>query len=55
MKECSLLPALNYADHDRLEGRLSPDEGDAVIGATRELMEDAGAMNRAQRISAAES
>jgi predicted PurR-regulated permease PerM len=31
-----LLPALNYAERDRLEQRLSPDEETAVIDATRE-------------------
>jgi hypothetical protein len=35
-----LLPALNYAERDRLEGRLSPDEEDMVIAATRELLTD---------------
>ncbi len=37
-----LLPALNYAERDRLEQRLSPDEETAVIDATRELLSDAG-------------
>jgi predicted PurR-regulated permease PerM len=36
-----LLPALNYAERDRLEGRLSSDEESAVIDATRELISDA--------------
>jgi predicted PurR-regulated permease PerM len=36
-----LLPALNYAEHDRLERRLSPDEETSVIDATRELLSDA--------------
>jgi len=36
-----LLPALNYAERDRLEHRLSPDEEGAVIDATRELLADA--------------
>ena len=35
-----LLPALNYAERDRLEGRLSPADEDMVIGATRELLTD---------------
>lgn len=35
-----LLPALNYAERDRLEQRLSPDEETAVIEATRELLSD---------------
>jgi predicted PurR-regulated permease PerM len=36
-----LLPALNYAERDRLEQRLSPDEEAAVVTATRELVADA--------------
>jgi hypothetical protein len=36
-----LLPALNYAERDRLERRLSSDEETAVIDATRELLSDA--------------
>lgn len=36
-----LLPALNYAERDRLEHRLSLDEESAVIEATRELLSDA--------------
>ena len=36
-----LLPALNYAERDRLEQRLSMDEETAVIDATRELLTDA--------------
>jgi hypothetical protein len=36
-----LLPALNYAERDRMENQLSPDEEDAVIEATRELLTDA--------------
>ena len=36
-----LLPALNYAERDRLEQRLSEDEEAAVIEATRELLVDA--------------
>jgi hypothetical protein len=36
-----LLPALNYAERDRLEERLSVDEETAVIDATRELLSDA--------------
>jgi predicted PurR-regulated permease PerM len=44
--ECSvydalLLPALNYAERDRLEGRLSLEEETAVIEATRELVSHA--------------
>ena len=36
-----LLPALNYVERDRVEGRLSTQEEAAVIQATRELVEDA--------------
>jgi predicted PurR-regulated permease PerM len=36
-----LLPALNYAERDRLEQRLSLDEETAVVEATRELLSDA--------------
>jgi len=36
-----LLPALNYAERDRLEQRLSADEELAIIEATRELLSDA--------------
>jgi predicted PurR-regulated permease PerM len=36
-----LLPALSYAERDRLEHRLSSDEEAAVIDATRELIADA--------------
>ena len=35
-----LLPALNYAERDRLEQRLTLDEETAVIDATRELLSD---------------
>lgn len=44
-----LLPALNYAERDRLERRLSDEEENAVIDATRELLADAAdAMRRLQ-------
>lgn len=36
-----LLPALNYAERDRLEARLSQEEELVVIDATRELLSDA--------------
>src|SRR5205085_6490993 len=48
-----LLPALNYAERDRFEKRLSADEEEAIIEATRELMEDAATLNRSQRLSTA--
>ena len=41
-----LLPALNYAERDRLEGRLSPEEETAVLDATRELLSDAAELLR---------
>ena len=41
-----LLPALNYAERDRLEHRLSLDEEAAVIEATRELLLEAAAAIR---------
>lgn len=45
-----LLPALNYAERDRFDARLSTEEEDAVIKATRELLDDTGTLNRAQRL-----
>jgi predicted PurR-regulated permease PerM len=36
-----MLPALNYAERDRIEGRLSTDEERSVIEATRELLAEA--------------
>jgi predicted PurR-regulated permease PerM len=36
-----LLPALNYAERDRIEGRLSREEESTVSDATRELIADA--------------
>jgi predicted PurR-regulated permease PerM len=44
-----LLPALNYAERDRLERRLSPEEEATVIEATRELVSDAAELIRLQR------
>ncbi|HMF59674.1 MAG TPA: AI-2E family transporter, partial [Vicinamibacterales bacterium] len=38
-----ILPALNYAERDRIEQRLSPEEEASVIDATRELIVDAAA------------
>jgi predicted PurR-regulated permease PerM len=35
-----MLPALSYAERDRLEGRLEPDEELAVVEATAELLND---------------
>src|SRR5688572_1920624 len=44
-----LLPALNYAERDRMERRLSVDEETAVIEATRELLTDAAESIRRQQ------
>ena len=44
-----LLPALNYAERDRIEGRLSEAEESAVSDATRELIADAAAWIRELR------
>jgi predicted PurR-regulated permease PerM len=41
-----ILPALNYAERDRLEQRLSSEEESAVIDSTRELITDAAAAIR---------
>lgn len=41
-----LLPALNYAERDRLEGRLSLEEETAVLDATRELLSEAAELIR---------
>ena len=49
MYDALLLPALNYAERDRLEQRLSPEEETAVIDATRELLVDAAAAIRRLR------
>lgn len=44
-----LLPALNYAERDRMEQRLSDHEEAAVIDATRELLADAAELLRRAR------
>ena len=44
-----LLPALNYAERDRFEERLSRNEETAVIDATRELLSDAAESIRRAR------
>jgi predicted PurR-regulated permease PerM len=48
-----ILPALNYAERDRIEMRLSPEEETSVIDATRELIADAAAA--AQKIASREA
>jgi predicted PurR-regulated permease PerM len=50
-----LLPALNYAERDRLEGRLSPAEEEMIIGATRELLTDTEAARLAPNADSATS
>jgi hypothetical protein len=42
-----LLPAINYAELDRLERRLSSEEETAVVDATRELLTDVATPRRA--------
>jgi len=42
-----MLPALNYAERDRLENRLSEAEEQAVAEQTRELLDDVEALGRA--------
>ena len=46
-----LLPALNYAERDRAEGRLDPDEETVIVDGTRELIADAAASNHAARVA----
>ena len=51
-----ILPALNYAERDRLEERLSPDEEAVIIDVTRELVADAAqALERLDPASTARS
>jgi predicted PurR-regulated permease PerM len=42
-----MLPALNYAERDRLEGRLQEEEERGIIEATRELLTDVETLRRA--------
>ena len=48
-----LVPALNYAERDRLEGRLSVEEETVVVEGTRELMSDAAVASRLARATRA--
>jgi hypothetical protein len=48
-----LIPALNYAERDRLENRLSADDEGVVIDGTRELMSDAAVASRTARANRA--
>jgi predicted PurR-regulated permease PerM len=50
-----LLPALNYAERDRLEGRLSEAEETLVSDSTRELITDAADWIRGAALELAES
>ena len=47
-----MLPALTYAEHDRMEGRLSPSEEQSVIEATRELLDELAARSQRARAGA---
>ena len=44
-----MLPALTWAERDRIDGRLSSEEESAVIDMTRELIEDAALLIAAER------
>jgi len=50
--DAMMLPALNYAERDRLEQRLSPEEEATIIDATRELIADATEIARRRAASA---
>jgi predicted PurR-regulated permease PerM len=47
-----MLPALNWAERDRIDGRLSHDEETAVIEMTRELLDDAALLIQQERAAA---
>lgn len=47
-----LLPALNTAERDRLEGRLSTEEEDSIVALTSELIDDAAGFIREVRAAA---
>jgi predicted PurR-regulated permease PerM len=44
-----LLPALNYAERDRLKGRLTAEEEAAIVDLTRDLVADTEALMNARR------
>jgi len=46
-----LLPVLNYAERDRLQGHLDTEEEQAIIAATRELTQDVGGRGAARTSS----
>jgi hypothetical protein len=50
-----LLPALTYAERDRVEGRLTEEEERGVVEATRELIGDAEALRRSARAETSSS
>ena len=50
-----MLPALNFAERDRLEGRLTEAEEQAVAEQTRELLDDVDTLGRALRSPEEES
>ena len=47
-----LVPALNYAERDRLEDRLSADQEELIVTGTRELMADVAVATREARAAA---
>jgi hypothetical protein len=47
-----LVPALNYAERDRLEERLSADQEELVVTGTRELLADVAVATREARATA---
>lgn len=49
-----LLPALSYAERDRLDDQLAAEEERAVVEATRELLEDASARSSGPDVPSAE-
>jgi predicted PurR-regulated permease PerM len=50
-----LLPALNYAERDRMEGRLLAEEETVIVDGTRELIADAAAFSHARTARQPES
>jgi len=50
-----ILPALTYAERDHAEGRLSAEEEQGIVDATRELIGDAETARRTRQLGAAAS
>lgn len=50
-----MLPALSWAERDRIDARLSPEEETAVIEMTRELLEDAAILLDKERVAPVDS